>query len=449
MTKISTPATGHALSAPDKGLASLIDATIAPFYKANAPGATIIVTFDGTPMFRQAYGMASIVNEEAMRPESTMRLGSISKQFTAVAILMLVEEGKLSLSDSLVKFFPDYPAQGRQITVEHLLTHSSGIVSYTDKQDFDAHIATDLTVTEMIDSFKNDPLEFAPGTAFNYSNSGYFLLGALIEKISGLSYAKFVEQRIFVPLGMNSTCYEGHEMGQQHVAVGHTHRDGAFVSCDPMSISQAYAAGALVSNVDDMSRWESAVASCKLISAMHWAKAFTPYRLADGSLCAYGYGWEIGTLQQRQMHAHGGGINGFMTFALRLPEDKIFVAVLSNADFGIVDPEYIAHKIGAIAIGKPLVNFEEIKVDVKVLDAYAGVYTINASEERTFWREADQLFMLRTGGDVTPVHPHSVNGFFIKHTLVHMEFVRNASDAVAKVVLYQHGEVNENLRVTA
>lgn len=441
------PATANAPTVIDDGFATLIDATIAPFYKADEPGATIIVMFDGTTVFRQAYGVASIVKQETMTPETTMRLGSISKQFTAVSILMLIEEGKLSLADKIRKFFPDYPVQGSQITVEHLLTHTSGIVSYTDKKDFDANIATELTVSEMIDSFKHDPLEFVPGTAFNYSNSGYFLLGALIEKISGLSYAKFVEQRIFIPLGMNSTCYEGHEVGQQHVAAGHTHRDGAFVPCDPMSISQAYAAGALVSNVDDMLRWERAVSSCKLISATNWTKAFTPFRLADGSLCKYGYGWEIGTLQQRPMRAHGGGINGFMTFALRLPEDKLFVAVLSNADFGIVDPEYIAHKIGAIAIGKPLADHKEIEVDAEVLDAYSGVYTVNASEQRTFWREGDQLFMLRTGGDITPVHPYSDNGFFIKQTLVHMEFVRDASGAVAKVVLYQHGEANENLRV--
>lgn len=436
-------------AALDNGFAADIDATIAPFYPADEPGATIIVTLDGSTIFRQAYGMASVAKQEAMMPEATMRLGSISKQFTAVATLMLIEEGTLSLADSIVTLFPDYPAQGKHITVEHLLTHTSGIVSYTDKPDFDANIATEMTVTEMIDSFKNDPLEFAPGTAFNYNNSGYFLLGAIIEKISGLSYASFVEQRIFVPLGMNSSGYEGHAPGPRHAAAGHTQRDGAFVPCDPMSISQAYAAGALVSTVDDMARWERAVASCKLISAENWTRVFTPYRLADGSLCAYGYGWEIGTLQQRPMFAHGGGINGFMTFALRLPEDRLFVAVLGNADFGVVDPEYLAHKIAAIAIGKPLANFEAIQLDAEVLDAYAGVYTVNALEQRTFWREGGQLLMLRTGGDVTPVHPHCVNGFFIEHSLVHMAFMRDASGAVAKVVLYQHGEANENPRVTA
>jgi len=444
-----TPATCNALTALDNALASLIDATIVPLYKPNEPGAIVIITFDGTTMFRQAYGMASVAKQKALSPEATMRLGSISKQFTAVAALILIEEGKLSLADNIGSFFPDYPPRGNQITVEHLLTHTSGIVSYTDKKNFDANIATELTVIEMIDSFKNDPLEFMPGTAFNYSNSGYFLLGALIEKVSGLSYAKFVEQRIFAPLGMHYTYYEGHELSPQQAAHGHTYRDGSFVPCDPMSISQAFAAGALVSNVDDLARWENAVASGKLISASNWAKAFTPSRLADGSSSAYGYGWEIGTLQEQPMFAHGGGINGFQTFALRLPKDQLFVAVLSNADFGIVDPEYVAQKIAAIAIGKPIQDFEKIELDANLLDTYVGVYTVNASEQRTFWREADQLLMLRTGGDITPVHPYSSSRFFIKNTLVHMEFVRDTIDAVAKVVLHQNGETNENLRVKA
>jgi D-alanyl-D-alanine carboxypeptidase len=449
MTKMFTLATANASSALHNGFATLIDATIALFYKVNEPGATVIVTSNGATMFRKAYGMATIANQEAMTPEATMRLGSITKQFTAVSILMLIEEGKLSLTDKLVEFFADYPKQGSQITVEHLLTHTSGIVSYTDKEEFDANIAAELSVAEVIDSFKNDPLEFAPGTDFKYNNSGYYLLGALIEKISGLAYAKFVEQRIFLPLDMNCSYYEGYELSLQRAAAGHTYCDGSFVPCDPMSISQAYAAGALVSNVDDLARWENAIVSGKLISAANWTKAFSPHRLADGSSCPYGYGWEIGTLQQRPMLAHGGGINGFQTFALRLPKDQLFVAVLSNADFGIVDPGYIAHKIAAIAIGKPIQDFKEIKLDADVLDAYVGVYTVNALEQRTFWRDVDQLLMLRTGGDITPVHPYSDNEFFIKNTLVHMEFVRDTTGTVAKVVLHQNGEVNENLRVAA
>ena len=446
---MSTLSSACAPVAAEALFAASVDAMVAPFYQPDGPGAAIIVTLAGKTVFRQAYGSACIAQQQPMTPQTTFRLGSISKQFTAVAILMLAEEGKLSIHDPITRFLPDYPAQGRQITIEHLLTHTSGIASFTDKDDFEANITRDVTVTEMIDSFKDDALEFAPGTAFNYNNSGYYLLGALIEKVSGMSYASFVEQRIFVPLGMTATSHEGHERGPQHQAAGHTRRDGGFGPCDPMSMSQAYAAGALVSTVDDMARWEHAIASGKLISAANWAKAFTPYRLADGSACAYGHGWEIGTLRQRPMLAHGGAINGFMTFALRLPEDQLFVAVLSNADDGIVDPEYLAQKVAAMALGDPFVEFDEITLDTATLDVYAGVYAINPAEQRTFWREAGQLLMQRTGGDITQVHAHSADGFFIRNTLVHLQFVRDAAGQVSKVVVHQSGAADDNLRITA
>lgn len=435
--------------AADTLFAASADALLAPFYQPDGPGAAVIVTRAGKTVFRQAYGMACLAQQQPMTPETTFRLGSISKQFTAVAILMLAEEGKLSIHDEITRFLPGYPVQGKRITIEHLLTHSSGIVSFTDKDDFEANITRDVTVSEMIDSFKDDKLEFAPGTAFSYNNSGYYLLGALIEKVSGMSYASFVEQRIFIPLGMNATCHEGHERRPRHKAAGHTRHGGGFGPCDPMSMSQAYAAGALVSTVDDMARWEQAIASGKLISAASWAKAFTSYRLDDGSACAYGHGWEIGTLRQRPMLAHGGGINGFMTFALRLPEDALFVAVLSNADDGIVDPEYLAQKVAAMALGDPFVDFEEITLDNATLDAYAGVYAINAAEQRTFWREAGQLLMQRTGGDITPVHAYSADGFFIRNSLVHMQFVRDAAGQVSKVVVHQSGAGDDNLRIRA
>jgi D-alanyl-D-alanine carboxypeptidase len=432
----------------DQALAARIDASIAPHYKASEPGATVIVTREGKTVFRKAYGMANLATKQAMTPETTLRLGSITKQFTAVGIMLLADEGKLSVSDDITKFLPDYPTNGKKITIEHLLTHTSGIVSYTGKPGFMATSVKDLSVTQMIDSFKNDPLEFAPGTAFHYNNSGYFLLGAVIEKVSGMSYAKFVEKRIFTPLGMNSTYYEGYELSPKVMAAGHSEKDKKYVPSDPLSMSQPYAAGSLVSNVDDMARWENAVASGKLLSAASWAKAFTPYKQADGVTHPYGYGWGIGKLQQRPMISHGGGINGFQTFALRLPEDKVFVTVLSNADSGIAAAEMVAQKAGAIAIGKPFIDFKAVKLDTTTLDAYAGVYTINATDKRTFWREGDQLLMQRTGRGVTPVYAHSDNTFFIKDTLIYMEFVRDAAGAVSKVVVHQAGASDENVRST-
>lgn len=343
----------NAAAEAGQALAARLDAAIAPHYKANAPGAAVIVVKDGKTVLRKAYGVADMAAMQPLRADASMRLGSITKQFTAVAILMLAEEGKLALTDDIRRFFPDYPTHGKTITVEHLLTHTSGIVSYTNRPDYPLTMSRDVTVTGMIDSFKNDPLEFEPGTAYRYNNSGYFLLGAIIEKVSGQPYGSFLAQRIFVPLGMENTAYEGFERGKAPRAAGHTSGGQGFGPSDPLSMSQPYAAGALVSTVDDLARWDAAIAQGKLLKPASWRRAFTPYTLANGKSTGYGYGWAMRELQGARAVFHDGGINGFLTYAVRLPEQGVFVAVLSNADSGLVDPAIVGDEAAAIALGKP------------------------------------------------------------------------------------------------
>lgn len=162
----------------------------------------MIVTQDGKPILRKAYGLANLETKAEMTAEMVLRLGSITKQYTAVGIMILVDQGKLTINDEITKHLPDYPTQGKKITIENLLTHTSGIKGYTSMPAFRSIMHTDMTVAAMIDFFKNEPFEFEPGTRYTYRNSGYFLLGAIIEKISGKSYADFVAQQIFEPLGM-------------------------------------------------------------------------------------------------------------------------------------------------------------------------------------------------------------------------------------------------------
>ncbi|MGJ9418546.1 serine hydrolase [Massilia sp. CMS3.1] len=436
------------VAVPSQGaLAATIDAGIGAHYKANEPGATVIVVKDGKTVFRKAYGMADTLAKEPMTPDTVLRLGSITKQFTAVAILMLAEEGKLALSDDITRFFPDYPTGGKTITVEHLLTHTSGIVSFTGKPAYLTGMHKDISVAAMIDSFKHDPLEFAPGTSYRYNNSGYFLLGAIIEKVSSRPYAKFVEQRIFVPLGMHDTAYEGHERGRAPRAAGHS-RDGAgYGRSAPLSMTQPYAAGSLVSNVDDLARWEGAIAGGKLLQPASWQRAFTPYTLASGKSTGYGYGWETGKLQGATTIAHGGGINGFSTYALRLPEHNVFVAVLSNADGGIVSPGVVASKAAAVAIGKPLPDFKEIALDPATLERFAGVYEIEKPAVRTFRREGDALVMQRTGRSPVRLKAYSATGFFVPNSLDTFEFGQDAKGAVTHVTLHQAGEAIRHARI--
>jgi CubicO group peptidase (beta-lactamase class C family) len=438
------PVTKAAAAQP---LAARLDALFKPHYKAQDPGATVIVVKDGKTLLRQAYGAADIAARTPLTPGTVLRLGSITKQFTAVAILTLADEGKLAINDPITRFFPDYPTGGKVITVEHLLTHTSGIVSFTSKPDYEADMAKDLSVAQMIDRFKNDPLEFEPGTQFRYNNSGYFLLGAIIEKVSGQTYASFLEQRIFTPLGMKDTAYEGFERSSAPRAAGYSAKDKGFGPTAQLSMSQPYAAGSLVSTVDDLAKWDMAISTGKLLKPASWKMAFTPYQLTPEKSTGYGYGWGVRSLQGAPMIGHGGGINGFRTFALRLPQQKIFVAVLANADSGNADPEVLAKKAAALAMGKPFVEPKEIALDAKALDAFTGSYETDTADNRIFTQRDGTLMMQRGSRSPVALKAYSKNGFFIPDTLVRFEFERDAQGKVTHVMFDQEGKQTRNARV--
>ena len=438
------PATRAVAAQP---LAAQVDALFKPLYKAQAPGATVIVVKDGKTVLRKAYGAADIGANKPLTPGTVLRLGSITKQFTAVAILMLADEGKLALNDPITRFFPGYPLGGKVVTVEHLLTHTSGIVSFTGKPEYGANMGKDVGVADMIDSFKNDPLEFEPGTQYRYNNSGYFLLGAIIEKVSGQTYAQFLERRIFTPLGMKDTAFEGHERSRAERAAGYSKVEGGFAPAEKLSMTQPYAAGSLVSTVDDLARWNAAIGAGKLLKPASWKLAFKPYMLTPEKSTDYGYGWHVGTLQGVPVIDHGGGINGFRSFALRLPQQKVFVAVLANADSGNPDPEVLAKKSAALAIGKPFKEHKAIALDARALEAFAGDYATDSDDKRSFTVRDGALVMQRGQGSARPMKPFAPNGFFIPGSLAQFTFERDAGGKVTHVTMTQDDSVRRSVRL--
>jgi len=437
------------MAQPVSDLASRIDASIAPLYKADAPGSTIIVTKDGKTVFRKAYGMADVGARQALDADMSLRLGSITKQFTAAAILKLAEQGKLSVGDDFRKYLPDFPDKGKTITIEHLLTHTSGIPSYTSLPGFRAGMAKDLSLTELIALFKDLPVEFAPGERYAYNNSGYILLGAVIEKVSGQRYADFMAKQIFDPLGMKHTAYEGYERNKVTAARGHEGRDGQFRPAAVLSMTQPYAAGSLVSTVDDLARWDAAITAGKLLKPASWKQAFTQYKLVNGEAHGYGYGWSMGTLKGSATIAHGGGINGFSTYATRLPDEKVYVAVLNNSDSGLVAPEVVASKAAAIAIGKPFPEYKAIKLDTQALDAFVGVYKVDDKTDRVVTRDGEQLFLQRTGSNRIPLTPHSDTGFFVVGGTTGVQFGKNAQGEVSQLTVSSTAPDSVSLRTSA
>jgi D-alanyl-D-alanine carboxypeptidase len=423
-------AAGQAAAANDSALAAKIDAIMAEIYKPGEPGAAVIVRKDGQTVFRKGYGMADLELGVPVEPDMVFRLGSITKQFTAVSILILAQDGKLKLQDEITKFLPDYPTQGKKITVEHLLTHTSGIQSYTDMPEWLPLWRNDFTVKELVDLFKDKPMQFEPGRSWAYNNSGYVLLGAIIEKASGKTYEEFVTEKVFKPLGLKGSYYGHTDPVIPRRVPGYQAVKGGFVNAPYLSMTQPYAAGSLLSTVDDLAVWSDAVFAGKLVGREWLARAFTPYRLLNGELSGYGYGWFIGDLAGHRSIEHGGGINGFTSYEMTLPEDRVFIAILTNSAVAGRDPEPRAVKIAWLALGLTEPERKTAALAAADLDKVAGVYVNERKQEYYFSREGAKLFAQRQGGSKNEIYPASPTEFFLKDNPARFLFVKDAAGRV-------------------
>lgn len=429
----------------DVKLAAEFDKILAEQFKTNEPGGTVLVARNGEVIYKKAFGMANLELDIPMQADNIFRIGSITKQFTAVAILQLMEQGKLNLQDEITRFIPDYPAQGNKITIEHLLTHTSGIQSYTGMKDYMERMRIDLKPAEMIDYFKNQPMKFTPGTKWEYNNSGYFLLGYIIETITGKTYAEYLEENFFKPLGMTNSFYGSDTRIIKNRVDGYSMGENGFENAKPLSMTQPYSAGSIQSTVGDLFKWHQAVHSYQLIKKENLAKAFTKFKLADGTETDYGYGWGLGYVQESPTIDHGGGINGFKTMAIYLPEEDVFAAVFSNCECST--PKEIAVKLAALAIGKLIGAHAEIKVDEKILETYAGEYEITPEFIFTITKEKDRLFVQAGGQEVFEIFAETENKFFLKINDAQLEFIKDDSGIVTKAILNQNGRKTEAKKI--
>jgi D-alanyl-D-alanine carboxypeptidase len=425
-----------------------LDAVVASYFRADQPGAAVLVMRDGKTLLRKGYGLAGLELGVAIQPEHVFRVASITKQFTAVAILQLVEQGKISLDDPITKFFPDYPTQGKTITVEHLLTHTSGMQSYSSKDDFMSLIRSDLTPQQLIDTFKNDPMLFSPGERYASGNSAYVILGAIIEKVTGQSYAEYLAANVFAKAGLTETHYDDpiRIIPKRVEGYGRNRDGGALVRARYVSPTIPYSAGSILSTVDDLARWTDAVSAGKVVRSDLLQRAWTPYRLTSGEATTYGYGWAINTLFGSRMIAHGGRVMGFTAHALWMPEEKVFVAVLSNTEVPPVSTGYLARRLATFAMGQPW-NPVAIAMTAEQLGEYEGVYAIDDKTARTLTVADGKLFSQRTGGDRVAVLPRARDQFFFEDSFTTMSFERGADGKVtAMSVVTQNGKPERAVR---
>jgi CubicO group peptidase (beta-lactamase class C family) len=326
-----------------------IDEMLSKYFKPGEPGATVIVSQRGIILLRKAYGLANTETKVPLRPELALRTGSVTKQFTAAAIMLLVEQGKLSLADEIGKHLPGYPEHGRHVTIEHLITHTSGIQNYTELLQFGSVLTKDVSVDDAIAFFKGAPLQFQPGQRFSYSNSNYFLLGAIIQKVSGISYQDFMRQQISQPLQMTSTEIES-AASPVATAIGYTQGRSGITKVPYYSMSWPFAAGAMRTSVDDLVRWDNAIRIGALLRRESWEQMAKDFNLGDGSHIGYGYGWFIRKLSGNDSLEHGGDIGGFSADTWRFPKEQIYIAVLANSDSHEPAPDTIAEKIAKIIL---------------------------------------------------------------------------------------------------
>jgi D-alanyl-D-alanine carboxypeptidase len=294
------------------------------------PGVAVAVIKDGQVVLAKGYGLANVELAVPVTENTVYQLASVTKQFTATGIMMLIEEGKLSLDDKLSKFFDKLPAAWNNVTVRHLLNHTSGIKSHTSLPGFEKNLRKDFNKGEVIELAAAAPVEFAPGERYSYNNTGYHLLGVIIEKVSGKEYGAFLHERIFQPLGMTSTRLNDLREIIKHRATGYEWRDGKLRNGEYVSPTLPFSAGALVSTVVDLAKWDAALYTEKLLKRASLEQMWTPTKLNDGKTQDYGYGWYIANYRTRKLIRHGGGIPGFSTDISRFVDDKLTVIVLSN-----------------------------------------------------------------------------------------------------------------------
>ena len=403
--------------------------------RVNRFSGAVLLARDGQPIVSRGYGMANIEHGVPNTPQTVFRLGSVTKQFTGMAIMLLQERGKLSVNDPICKYLSDCPQTWQPITIKNLLTHTAGIPNYTEFPDFMKTAAAETTATELTNRFRDKPLQFALGEKYAYSNSGYFLLGTIIERASGKSYADFLQENIFAPLGMkqyaDTTILSGIIKNR---AAGYARTNDGLINAAPISMSTAYSAGALYSTVEDLLLWDQALYTEKLVSRKSLDEAFTPFK------SNYGYGWSIGKRYDRQVIAHGGGIFGFSAYIARYPADRVTVVVLSNVE-GAPSGE-IANSLSAIVFGAPYeipAERKEIQVAAKTLEKYVGQYQLTPQLVLNVTLENGKLLAQVSTQPKLELFAESETVFFFKTVNAQVTFVVNAQGEVTGIVFRQGG----------
>jgi len=355
-----------------------VDALVAArLAKRDAVGFSIGVAQAGKVVLAKGYGLAEAEFASPANAATAFRIGSVTKQFTAALIVRLVEQEKISLDDGLETFVPDFPLQGKKVTIKMLLDHSSGIPSYTDVGEaWQKATPLELSHRELLAFVADKPFDFEPGTDWNYNNTGYYLLGMVLEKVHGKSYAQIVQDEIATPLQLARTRYDSNCDVIENRAQGYSMEKGVRKNDSHLGMSQPGAAGALLSTGEDLVKWSMALASGKVVSAASYTQMTTTLVLPNGRDTGYGFGLMRGDLLGKKTIHHGGGIHGFNSMLVHVVDADLHVAVISNSE--MADASEVSEAIVRAVLGIEKFVAKDLPLTPEVRDLCVGDFHMEA-----------------------------------------------------------------------
>jgi CubicO group peptidase (beta-lactamase class C family) len=428
------------MASPSSDLVREAAHLLARTYPDDSPGAAVLVARGDTVLVRHARGLADLDRRIPMAPDAVFHIASAAKQFTAAGLLTLVDAGRVSLDDPLSKYVPDFPG-GDGIAVAQLLNHTAGVKEYTSLRGYlGGPITSELTTAQMIDVFRHAPRDFPPGTKWSYSNSGYVLAGAVIEAVTGMAWHAYLDRALFKPLGMRHTGYAGDARWRARQVRGYTADSGRFVPGREISMSQVHASGALVSNLDDLLRWNRALHEGRVLEPATYARMITPV----GPAAEVGYGFGLYTVKVRRADGlrHGGAIFGFIASLLYLPGSDITVAVLESDDANGAadDAETLSRRLAALALGDPYPDATPVPVGPAALAEAEGVYRFPGDVRRVLRVMDGRLTAQRDGRPRAGLVPIGRDSFLYEDGFNRLELVREADGRISGMRHFAGGD---------
>lgn len=417
-----------------------IDSLVIAHLPKTAPGCVVLIMEKGRQVYKKAFGLADLDKKTPMQTGMVFRTGSIGKQYTAIAILQLVEQGKIKLGDSVQVYVKDFPNKTYPVTIENLLSHTSGIIDFFAIQHPDPSKVHDhYTSKQGVDYFKDEPLVFKPGSRYAYSNSNFYLLGYIVEQVTGEPFGNYLQKNVLARAGLKETYYIPYNPSIKNMTAGYSRFDqNAWENAELQDPSILYSVGGLAATADDVWKWHQALSKGKLVRKTTLDKAYTPFKLEDGTNSDYGFGWFIKNIDGMATVEHSGSTDGYQTNELWIPGKDVFIVTLFNGFEQDMDWLVVTNDIARLATGHTL--RKELQLNRDSLQRFTGTYVFNEEHQMVVRLKNDTLLVRAANPNdhlpEVPLHAESDFVFYINEAPLKFEFQWDEEHKTYKLVTY-------------